>query len=295
MRRFTIFLALFFSIEKSLGQIYTVPFAQVQPAWVFPLWFEDGSGAKDTLYFCYDPTASTGPPLDTLMGEIRHIMDTSKFNVYFDCSFSIDFSVLKVKIDSADLAKDICVWKAYLPLKIKWDRTLFYSDSLPYPDQSPAPRAEGHFFFDLPTASLDPEPNCLSPILMTDSTITSFDCYATDSIILGGGFSIMNFTLAAWQGRPLNTGTGISNSKVIEGLQIYPNIISRMVIIDNQKSNSYSYLIMNASGETILKGIISPVTKTFIYVDDWNAGLYLLQSINHATGKNLSFKLLKPN
>ncbi|MEO5673876.1 MAG: T9SS type A sorting domain-containing protein [Chitinophagales bacterium] len=280
---------------NSSAQTYTVPGAQTQPAWVFPMWFEDGSGAKDTLYFCYDPAANTGPPLDTLMGEIRQIMDTSKFNVYFDCSFSIDFSVLKIKVDSADLAKDICVWKAYIPIKIKWDKNLFYSDSLPYPDQSPAPRAEGHFFFDLPTISLDPEPNCLSPILMTDSIITPFDCYATDSVILGGGFSIMNFTLASWQGKPLNTGTIVSALKERDRFNVYPNLITTVANIDNQDVNSYSFTVINSSGNSVLKEIIAPLSKNSIYVQNWKPGLYSLQAINQANGKHVYFKLIKSN
>ncbi|MFN0276654.1 MAG: hypothetical protein ACKVPJ_12985 [Chitinophagales bacterium] len=39
------------------AQTYTIPGATEQPAWVFPLWFEDALGNKDTLYFGYDPEA----------------------------------------------------------------------------------------------------------------------------------------------------------------------------------------------------------------------------------------------
>lgn len=58
------------STTVASAQTYTVPGAQQQPAWVFPLWFEDGSGAKDTLYFCYDANAKSVLPYDTIFGEV---------------------------------------------------------------------------------------------------------------------------------------------------------------------------------------------------------------------------------
>jgi hypothetical protein len=50
-----------------------VPSVQIQPAGVFPLWFEDGSGAKEMAYYCTTPESfSSGciESLDTLYGEI---------------------------------------------------------------------------------------------------------------------------------------------------------------------------------------------------------------------------------
>ena len=47
-------------VKNTVAQTYTIPWAQQQPAWVFPLWFEDASGAKDTLYVCYDADAFGG-------------------------------------------------------------------------------------------------------------------------------------------------------------------------------------------------------------------------------------------
>jgi hypothetical protein len=58
----------------SKAQVYTIPWAQVQPDWVFPLWFENGDGQKDTIYIGYDENAhgyllqENNP--DTIFGEL---------------------------------------------------------------------------------------------------------------------------------------------------------------------------------------------------------------------------------
>ncbi|MEN9521788.1 MAG: hypothetical protein RL065_165, partial [Bacteroidota bacterium] len=65
------------------AQTYTIPNASKQPAWVFPLWFENGDGQKDTVYIGYDIHADTwngiGP--DTIFGEKWQVINFNKFNV----------------------------------------------------------------------------------------------------------------------------------------------------------------------------------------------------------------------
>ncbi|MBK6730753.1 MAG: hypothetical protein IPG60_07235 [Bacteroidetes bacterium] len=67
------------------AQTYTIPGATEQPAWVFPLWFEDGTGAKDTLYLGYDSEGQDYgyPQSDTVFAEYFNLIDTTKFNVYW--------------------------------------------------------------------------------------------------------------------------------------------------------------------------------------------------------------------
>ncbi len=65
------------------SQTYTIPGATEQPAWVFPLWFEDALGNKDTLYFGYDPYAIdfVWPQSDSVFAETFLTIDTSNFNL----------------------------------------------------------------------------------------------------------------------------------------------------------------------------------------------------------------------
>ncbi|MFZ7145748.1 MAG: hypothetical protein ACO1G6_10440, partial [Bacteroidota bacterium] len=51
-----------------------------QPQWKFPIAFEDGSGAKDTIWYIWDSTATAG--IDTLLGEGKVLMDPNAFNVF---------------------------------------------------------------------------------------------------------------------------------------------------------------------------------------------------------------------
>ena len=83
MKKISLISAVVFAGFTLFAQPYTIPGAIQQPAWVFPLFFEAGDGQKDTLYFCYDPTADdngTGGH-DTIFGEKWIKIDTSKFNV----------------------------------------------------------------------------------------------------------------------------------------------------------------------------------------------------------------------
>src|SRR5215813_543800 len=87
------------SFNSLKAQTYSVPGAQQQPAWVFPMWFENGDGQKDTLYFCYDPQSQSdgyNNDSDSLMGERIIHVDKTKFNMSFDAYASNDSMQLKV-------------------------------------------------------------------------------------------------------------------------------------------------------------------------------------------------------
>ncbi|MCY7409046.1 MAG: T9SS type A sorting domain-containing protein [Chitinophagales bacterium] len=293
MKKLYYLFSFFVCVQFSAAQTYTVPGAQVQPAWVFPLWFEDGSGAKDTLYFCYDSTAKSVLPYDTILGEVQTIIDTSEFTVYYGCSFNFSTFLIRQSYvtDSNSLGESVCVWHAYLPLKIKWDRNLFYIDSLPYPDQGPAPRAKGGFYFDIPMICIDPGIDCFGTILMTD-TIISASCYATDSIVLGGnGFSTFWFGITAWDGMEWLLGV-IEGAETQNDWQVYPTLISSSFHIKNNGPPVSSYCVYDLWGRMVKRGEINTFDKVTVETQDWSSGLFLLVISNQH--RESSFKLLKP-
>ena len=75
-------------VKNTVAQTYTIPWAQQQPAWVFPLWFEDASGAKDTLYLCYDVNAGIIQP--ETFGSINFIDTVEHFKISFESPFNND-------------------------------------------------------------------------------------------------------------------------------------------------------------------------------------------------------------
>jgi len=153
MKTLICFCFLFGYLQISSAQTYTIPWAQQQPAWVFPLWFENGDGQKDTLYFCYDPDADYPYP-DILFGVTLIHDDPLLFSMTFDALPFNDSMHLKVVAFTEDVlggGVSIFSQSPVLPITLRWDSNILYSDSIPFPDLDPAPRAEGHMWFDLPT------------------------------------------------------------------------------------------------------------------------------------------------
>jgi len=79
----TLLFLLFGCLSQCLAQ-YQIPGAQQQPAWVFPMYFEDGFGYRDTVYLgydadargeTYDPTFNPIYNPDTIFGEVYHLIE----------------------------------------------------------------------------------------------------------------------------------------------------------------------------------------------------------------------------
>jgi hypothetical protein len=155
---------------------------------VFPLWFEDALGNKDTLYFGYDPDAVDYGLPDTIFGEKNIPVDTSQFNVVWDGGVSYTDTgtygrkvrILKLEAAFGDGIGFYSTW--YPPVILRWDKNLFYSDVLPFPDNGDAPRAWGVI-----ETSGDMTPDGCSfqyPFFMTDTTFGVLPaCYKEDSMV----------------------------------------------------------------------------------------------------------------
>jgi len=106
------------------GQTYSIPFAEKQPAWVFPLWFTNGDGQKDTIYLAYDPEASSATE-DSLFGEYSIEPDESAFYIRIGPNWRV--------LATVDLtyATDLLGYNIAYPFTITYDAKLLYSDSLP--------------------------------------------------------------------------------------------------------------------------------------------------------------------
>ncbi|MBK8344096.1 MAG: hypothetical protein IPL12_12780 [Bacteroidetes bacterium] len=144
-----IFLIVVFTLT-SFTQIYTIPDAEQQPAWVFPLWFEDGTGARDTIYFAYDEYAIDFgiPSADVVFGEDLLPLNLDTFNVFWDeIIIGKAHKVVVFKTITAPII--ISFLNAHLPLKITWDNNLFYSNMLPFANNFPLPNAWGRFIAGL--------------------------------------------------------------------------------------------------------------------------------------------------
>ncbi len=289
MRLFPLFLLLtcmFLFPRQFYAQKYTIPWAQQQPAWVFPLWFEDGTGQKDTVYLSYDPNAEDWGigTSDTIYGENYAPVDTSRFNVSWYTGSGPDNEVVALIRQDLNLGQTLAFYKGYLPLKISWDVSLFRSDTLPLPDQSPAPRAQGDLFHN--GHSINPGPGLSScppvdQILISDTTYlgtTDARCVRTDSLILTDTFCTgcevpwMQFYIRAWTGFPLGVGINFESSQ--SQFRVYPNPATSFLIVEPGDRTRYSYILYTVFGQELAAGNIIGTNR--ISIANLPPGMYYI-------------------
>ncbi len=112
-----------------------------QPTWRFHLAFEDGTGARDTLWLLYDTTATLpvdpwpGPNVDYELGEGPTDMSNGLFHVFtrnanWDSTNTVAFPYSWYPIFETGNTIDAIKWVP--PMTITWDTSLFHALYLPY-------------------------------------------------------------------------------------------------------------------------------------------------------------------
>ena len=275
----------------------TIPGAQEQPAWVFPIYFEEGGGQKDTIYLGYDPNAEDlgAGGNDTIYGERRFKMDTSKFNVCWSGCDGWNDTIIKVIVlnDKIDNGFGIGFHKGKTPFTMRWDPLLFYSDSLPFPDLDPAPRVRG----ELSCSDFNPEyNNCPNNnhIVLTD-TFPPYAYLREDTFYYDGDtntYISTSFTIwiVPWDDPFLS----IENHKADkEFFSIYPNPFVSTFNIRNDRNFEFEYNIYDMLGRNISYGN-SKSNETSVNLERNPNGIYLLHIFTNENPYSfLNYKLLK--
>lgn len=162
MKKLFLFILISLSSKISGQNIYSIPWATTQPKFVFPIYFEEAAGMKDTIYFCFDPRANFFQPdiQDSVFGQKLVPVDTTRFYAYIQsdhlCSTTSLVCDSQYKVSVAPLSGGLIPhfpfnWtiigfhNGTFPLKISWDISTLYSDSLPFPFSSGLPKAQGSF------------------------------------------------------------------------------------------------------------------------------------------------------
>lgn len=273
------------NIQKTNAQVYTIPWAQVQPEWVFPLWFEDATGAKDTLYFAYQevPTSFNNFPL---YGMVYKKIDLTKFNAYYQCDLLPDTTAYKAVVlnSNSNFVSDICFINCQLPLIMRWDVNMFRSNALPFPDQSPAPRAQGLITYDF---AIQTTGGCPVAVLISDTFYNTppTDCYQVDSATFinafGGGMGYLQFFIQKWTGIP--GGTSIEQISTNELIHIYPNPFNDLITIistDGLCSNC-TIEIYDLTGRLIFAKNDFAQQNQFLDLSILKNGTYLIHIFNN--------------
>ena len=289
MKQITVFLfCLGFWASLHAQPKYLVPGAQVQPQWVFPIWFEDGNGDRDTVYFCYDPDASDShaPNSDTVFGEFLIEKDTSAFWVGIAARLGQHNNVTQMIYVSNTPFRSLFFNKGIYPLKMYWDVSLLNSPDLPYPDNSPQPRARIDIFCD------DLFRNCpwdRGIVIHGDSLLHGSNYFPTykDSMVFQGdpnapvGFTLGNFSLEL---KNYNAPLPVGISKIkASNYVLYPNPVQDNLIFAFPESTTQSvhWSIYDYTGKELIRSVEIENKEHFkINTAELESGYYILK-VNH--------------
>jgi len=300
-----IFFALITKITFS-QTIYTIPWANQQPKFVFPIFIEEGGGQRDTLYLGYDPNASE-VSFDTMsqnFGVIPIHVDTNVFYAKWNAVLLCGIDTLCTEVYKANVCStaswgafpsdvSIICNKGIMPLKFSWDNTLFYSDSLPFPSNLPAPRGwgritGGQFPFCGKRENFNPIIDMSGFFIVSDTVYFISTDWAKDSVtyyplngqIQSVSSGYIGFSIEAWNS-PTNIESALSEN--------YFNISSHESDITiSCLKEEITISVYDLMGEEYLSKNIK--SNEFFKIPKLKSNLYLLVINNYHFIK--SFKIL---
>ena len=109
---------------------FVVKEVKAQPQWKFHIAFEDGIGARDTIWLIWDTTATGG--VDTALGEGPVQLNYNIFNVFIGnaSADTTKTSALSYNYYPMNSAQVYAINYQY-PLTVRWDSSLFHAPYLP--------------------------------------------------------------------------------------------------------------------------------------------------------------------
>lgn len=288
-----------------------------EPQWSIKLYFEDATGAKDTLTIGYDPSAEPYTEIiDPQFDEDWEQIDTTKFNVYIQ-KFGIPGDtypewppidtdmVRKKSITSWPYPQDEFAWMhGQVPITMTWDEPLLDSPNLPaiFPNLEPYPRARMDIWLDaywfecvFPDCEsqnfcyiADPQPPLVILTSYTDFIWGMGPCVLSDFLIWESEsgveideniISIPSIIVMPFLDIPW---MGIDeNSK--QSIKISPNPVTSILTLESNNILNTKYAIHDLLGKKYREGKLE-YTKEQIYVETLPQGIYLLK-IDYQTFK----------
>ena len=269
---------------------YSISWATEQPSWVFPIFFEDAIGQKDTIYIGYDSRALPYPDQqDFRFGDQGFEVDTDSLQVSFDY-FPTPDSVMKAIVFSDEMYYlypdgylfPINLNNVYPPITLHYDNTVLYSDSLsplPYPNQTITPKAQGLISWFFGSNFID----CgYETVLITDTIVsgpTNY-CQKPDSCILENFFGnnakqpfFLAIGFAPWRGY---VSLSVSEIEDLNTLSVSPNPSTNEVKIVAEENIRSISVISHLSTLLFEKDFESSTTKYSLEISNFENGLYFL-------------------
>ncbi len=284
MKNFILLALLAFSFN-SFAQ--TIPWATQQPKWVFPIYAKDANGVRDTIYFCYQPGASSSIT-DTNFGEVYFslVSDSISFVATYTNFGLTDTTYMKADVSdmvSSMLYLDVEYYNFRYPLTIYFNTLLLRSDSLPYPDASPYPKASFLVRYNCNCIISNNTSSYCNPsdwILVSDTAdILTCGCVVNDSIVFQDIFAdtslqsgVFTFEVLPWNG----CYNGLDKILLNENEIIYPNPAADFLQIQSTKSEYFQIIdiignivvdLQQIKGQTIPIGSLQHGVFTLVLFD----------------------------
>ncbi|MDD4374771.1 MAG: T9SS type A sorting domain-containing protein [Bacteroidales bacterium] len=251
-------------------------YLKAQPQWKFHLAFEDATGAKDTIWFIWDTTA-TFYGLDTALGEYPVSLDDNLFNVWICNPANEKYDTLKTIAHpyTYTFGHQIEAVNFKLPVKISWDSSLFHADWLPSEPVGWVNNAwiSNEYFFLVNNTE-----DHYFDLTLDNHTIMP------DSTIVGTADENPWFWLPE---RNFPLGIGLAQDPTLyvdEDLTrkdyfIYPNPVHSLLIVDTQKKIA-TVKILNTQGKClqVIKAREFPLNIDF---SGFDRGIYVIQLISN--------------
>ncbi|MBS1568523.1 MAG: T9SS type A sorting domain-containing protein [Bacteroidetes bacterium] len=249
-----------------------------QPTWRFPICFEDGTGARDTIWLVYDTTATTGwdtPQVDYSLGEGRVDMDPSVFNVWVwnwdnDSTKTVAFPYTEFPYHNAT----VDAFNYQYPVTIRWDLSLGAEPWLPqegWPINGGALYNDYFYYFN----------NCGGP------PCGIFDISLADSVVVVDAFPAEVFPVDFTLVHINDVGVHFHND--LGKISISPNPAWERIhatgLVGNTTATVYSPV-----GSALLTTQLTP-TDNILHLDNLPEGTYLLTLTN--PNGNEHFKFIK--
>ncbi len=251
--------------------------AAAQPTWHFPICFEDGTGARDTIWLVYDTTATTGwdtPQVDYSLGEGRVDMDPSVFNVWVwnwdnDSTKTVAFPYTEFPYHNAT----VYAFNYQYPVTIRWDLTIGAEPFLP---QDGGPIDWGMIYNDY----FYYNNNCGGP------PCGVFDMSFVDSVVVEDAYPAEVFPADFTLGHNLQLGIAMSQDK--SEINVWPNPARNLIRVSGLDDRTTKAVISDPLGRRLQTGVLTPANNT-LHLDNLPEGTYLLNLTNPKGNEHFKF------
>ena len=241
--------------------------AAAQPTWRFHLAFEDGAGARDTIWMVYDTAATTGtgpepgPKVDTVLGEGPVVVNDGQFHVFLTNALGDTTRTnaypyfIYPSFDGTII--DAINWTP--PMTIRWDTSLFHAPYLPYAEGSfgLAFLDGGYFFFHSNTGNE-----------------TGYSMLITDSAFVNEDLDYL-FPIPVYFDADNTIGVG-EHQSAETALRLWPNPAQRVVHVQAPGSESGEVLVSDLMGRRVLNVEHMPANGP-LDVSSLHPGIYLIR------------------